>query len=192
MMRKRLTGSILLSLCLTAFYAASCGADSQGNVSGEVPRVTWGDESGGARLGIVVMNTKRLATEPVWVHAVLKNVSDGQLLLWVTNSSYDYAINVAYSNGKPVPLTRHGYLDREFAPGGSATRFRLDPGATESASFLLNRLFDMSVTGTYKIGVSRGVNANGGVVVVRSPEVTVEVSDPPVPPVPASIDVPEK
>ena len=86
----------------------------------------------------------------------LKNVSDENLYFSDSYPLSDYKFTVKDEGGKTVPLTQFGqnYQVPNFF---RIVRSSLTPNKAISFDFPVNRIYDMTKTGTYSLSVSREV-----------------------------------
>jgi len=91
----------------------------------------------------------------------LKNV--GADAIDVARASYfPYTLAVVTPAGKDAQRTEWGKQQDEYGLAGSATVVRLRPGETTTETFpILNRAFDMSINGEYRVTVSAWPGAGG-------------------------------
>jgi len=113
-------------------------------------------------LVISTPHTTVRAGEPVPLTIVMTNKSDhdtgyGRVLGGIPSSIFDvYVLN---KNNRDVPETAYGQKRHGTAPGeligGSVFGFKLPPGNSMHEDLMLNKEWDISESGTYKIHVER-------------------------------------
>ena len=100
--------------------------------------------------------------EMVILSVALLNYGTNTVFLPSTMDFGDYQIHVSDENGLAVPLTRYGENLRRAQVGASTTEYMLPPGKILIVRFVLNRLFDLSMAGKYRVKVSRLVFTGSG------------------------------
>ena len=90
------------------------------------------------------------ASEPIGIHIIFKNVSTQERILPLAREVNRSSIVLENEKGEKIPLTRYGQKNagRPFT-FGEVTPKHLKPGEVYRYSFVLNRLFDMTESGTY-------------------------------------------
>lgn len=130
---------------------------------GAGPAADWGPVFRGLRMSSSVERARCQTTQPITLEVVIKNTS--QEVVFLGGAALDYAsfdIAVSYigggqSQGGRVPLTRYG--QKLFAVFDAAKNppVELKPGEERPYRFALNRMYDMTLAGTYSVAVNRAV-----------------------------------
>ena len=115
--------------------------------------------------GVVIsteLNQTSAPGDKVVLTISLANFGTNSVLLPTTGGLGDYDIRVSDENGKAPPFTRYGEtLVRAQASAGTR-QHELPPGKVITVRLVLNRLFDLSMSGKYRIKVSRQVFSLSG------------------------------
>src|SRR5262249_18223553 len=96
-------------------------------------------------------------SEHVFVIVSIKNVSAKDRPWVATHPLRIYAFNVTRGADEPAALTALGKARVEAAQEGSRATATVKPGETRGAEFFLDRIYDMSLPGEYKVTVSTSV-----------------------------------
>jgi hypothetical protein len=107
--------------------------------------------------------TRYSADEPIPLEVVVRNTSPDEAYLGMSDSeqsSFEILVNLRQSEAGGLgrmPLTKYG--TRRFAPFLAAKNvaIRLKAGEERRYRFPLNRMYDMTLTGTYAVSVNRCV-----------------------------------
>jgi hypothetical protein len=139
-------------------------------------KVRWGEAANGAQLGISVAVPTFVVSEPVWVTVTFRNTGKAPITYVETSPLQEYCLVVTDEKGKGVPLTRYGKRIADNFGEITRTMMRsLDSGAEIQVRLPLNRVFDLSETGTYTITATRSVMLDSGFVDLHSAPVQIEV-----------------
>jgi hypothetical protein len=114
--------------------------------------------------------------EPITVTFTVTNTGQRELRVASDYAGLLYRIRVT-TDGRPVPRTRYGqaFLSPTISSAGD---FVLPPGGRIVAPIPVNRLFDMTMRGTYRVTVERVLLWNG--YTVQTEPVVVHVTDDPI------------
>ncbi|BCM92343.1 hypothetical protein IAD21_04222 [Abditibacteriota bacterium] len=91
-------------------------------------------------------------TEPIILDMKLKNQRTTNVAYWTGSPFSIFNISVTAPNGAPASLTEYGKQKMGPITGSHFGRI-LKPGDEITGQFLLNRLYDMTLSGKYKISV---------------------------------------
>jgi len=120
----------------------------------------FGDPMKGLRLGVALDKPIYRQGENPLLRVTLLNSGDEAFPLTIAHGGMESSINVRGPDGKSVPLTRFG--EREAASTPYSYRIsQLKPGQPMESFLVLNRLYDMSLEGTYTIVLSRVIAKEG-------------------------------
>lgn len=140
----------------------------------------------GLILTISSLKKSYTANEPVLVTTKVKNVSKTTIELGGIYYWYHNRFQLSFAGRKNIPLTLFGQqVLAASANNGNAAApaISLKPGKTVQYIFVLNRLHDMSLNGTYRVSVSAQVpklSNHDGLVAIKSNQVTIGVQATPV------------
>jgi hypothetical protein len=147
---------------------------------GKLPMIEWGPEKDGVRCAAARPSgvQKVFAGEPIHVLLITKNIDAKPAAVLVKGHPLSvYTISVLGPNGKPTQHTSYGRQQMDSAGEGSRATGSLAPGKEDKSSLLLNRIFDMTQKGEYKVSFSRSVRVNDAEVSVTSNVLTVTVAE---------------
>lgn len=146
---------------------------------GERMEGQWGVESEGFMMSARSEKEEVGACEPVVVAVRIKNVSDRILSFPESSPESDYGIEVKDDRGEQMPLTRYGKNVLRSGEEHRRVVTKLDPGAEHQQKLLVNRIYDMSTSGTYFVQISRDVfkRDGKGVAKVKSNVLKIKVKD---------------
>lgn len=166
-----------LLLVLSVNYVVYASENNSKTTEGEN---TWGPETDGYRLSIRTNKSRYMIGERIILYVSLKNMSKQDVEIMQTEpiQTYKNGIEIIIPAKKTAPLTLYG-KDR-VTWGGSVIGYTLKSGEQVTDSLYLNRLFDMTFTGEYKISVSRVVskrNNNKESSVIKSNSITINISE---------------
>ena len=165
--------TLIRFLFLTALCLKSASAEAQSNASNA------GLDAHGCSISISTTKPQYASGEPVSLIIDLKNVGTTNLVVERGTFAH-YDITVLFGNGDHVPMTLFGKreLERKHL-AGSLALLTLKPGEQTSLEIPLSRLFDFSLTSSYKVSVSRQVRmpGTGSWVMVHSNEVEIGVDN---------------
>lgn len=100
--------------------------------------------------------------EPVILIVTLKNVSEKVLSLADSRPERDYEIVVKDEQGEETPLTTYGKNLMDSAGVFRRVLLKMNAGQELQNRLLINRIYDMSISGTYSIIVKRNVFRQDG------------------------------
>jgi len=136
------------------------GICQAGGKEENVPETAWGKEVHGFRLSVVTDKQHYISGEAVFCTVRLKNLTDESKELPVEFIGNIYRFTVLFPDGNPVPLTLKGkrLLGDGGPQAGSGTSRPVEPGDCRVVNVSqLNRLYDMTLEGEYRISVSTRV-----------------------------------
>jgi hypothetical protein len=195
-------GIHLLLGSLTLFLAAAVGAGDKKDPAGshESARV-WGPLTKGLQMSIRLDRTQVRAGEAILLDVTIRNTGKGEADLGMSVddlSSFDFVVQ--YVGGgmtqcERMPFTKYGAKMLEEREAAKNIPIRLKTGEERTYHFPLNRMVDMTLSGTYSLVVQRYIpgqprhDREGRPLPVASPkpddlssnELSVEVKELPVP-----------
>lgn len=143
--------------------------------------LNWGEAQEGFRMGIHGDGNQTLSVEKALLLVVtMENVSGTPLEIVETGSLKDYVIHLQDEKGDDVPLTQYGKMLSDSRREILLRRMKtVPPGESLVHTFHINRIFDMTLTGTYSVKATRTVpRRNGdGFVDVESNRIAVTVTN---------------
>src|SRR6185312_8399497 len=86
-----------------------------------------------------------------------ENQSDRAVELGLTHYLLMYQFVVTGPKGKAVPLTQYGRFQKEVTTVAGIATQDLKPGGKMVTGLHLNRLYDMTLAGKYRISFSRAI-----------------------------------
>jgi len=123
------------------------------------------------------------AGSEVRVDVVLKNTSDHEITLLRSpgtgRGELEFESDVLSEKGNPASQTKYGHGLKKSgldAVEGSRIMFRLQPGETYEDSMSLNKLYDLSKPGKYRIELHKRVPDHLGQGVVKSNALVITVT----------------
>ena len=125
------------------------------------------------------------AGEPLRVRAVIQNAGDRPTRVIDAGPGRQILLFAETLDGRPVPLTRYGEMlatDRDNAPYFPRHPIILKPGEELAYTIHVNRLYDLSVSGTYMFWAESQVhnpNPPPDLVRIKSAPVTIVFDDQP-------------
>lgn len=166
-MKKRILILVLASLVLTAGVYAQ----------------EWGSVAEGFQLSIQLERELVRLPEPVIVSVTLKNISKETLSVLGSSSRQDYEIIVKDNQGVSIPLTKYGKILRDSAEEFQLVTLKVKSQEEIQVKLVINRICDITTSGTYFITVKRNVfRRNGkGMAEVISNTIKVKIPDLPQP-----------
>ena len=180
MRKQTLARTLLTAVCVIG--ALSVGVkrvvEAASDVKDDVVKEAWGNVVGGAELGIFVDKNVFSPCEPIIIVVKLKAVGGKSVGYEFTGRERDYRVSVKDKDGKDVPLTRYGARMKANAGEVFMRMFRtLDANQEATEQLLVNRSYDMTLSGRYTIVVDRSIRAAGDTafVVVQSGTLNIEV-----------------
>jgi len=139
----------------------------------------WGPVKEGCRLSVTAKKTSFGYDQPIALRITLENGSDRTVVIVQSGILLDYEFDVRLPNDKPAPLTLEGKRQKD-RPQFETVSERVKPNGTVVKEVpMLNRLYDMTLLGEYKVTVSRRVIEEGGKnsFVVKSNTLKVRVTE---------------
>lgn len=169
---------MLRELVMVSF--ACCGVLAQGVTQPQKP-VVWGKISGSFQLAIVSDKGEYKVGEAIRVTANLKNVADHPVLHQASRAFYSIDVRIPIADWIPwkpqARLTPEG--ETAMRPlYDSVIGLMLPPGRENASEFQLDKLYDMSAPGRYRITFScrePSDASTGPAVTVVSNEISVTV-----------------
>jgi hypothetical protein len=116
----------------------------------------WGKAVEGQALSIATEKTVYAPGERVVLNVAFKNVGQKIVFIGVDYFFNSNSVKVMFADGKDVPLTSYGKLYAK-RKGGSGFTFDAKPGEYLHIEIELNRMFDMTLAGKYRISVQRNI-----------------------------------
>jgi hypothetical protein len=152
-MKNILYNSKFLYICL--FYILLFDVNAQTNKI-ELDEQLWGDAREGFALSMILDQKEVKAGLPVILTVIIKNVSRESLPLLETQTELDFDFIVLDESGKNVNELKY---QKELLkiPIFRLIKITYLPEQMKEYKFFLNRRFDMSVIGKYKIQARRKV-----------------------------------
>jgi hypothetical protein len=97
------------------------------------------------------------AGAPLFVEVTLRNLSRSTARIGQSSLLFDWRYELTWQDGAPVAMTRYGTEGRRSAESGTpgAILRTLAPGEELKAEVPLHRIFDLSISGRYRLVVSR-------------------------------------
>lgn len=145
-------------ICIIVMYIIIAGCKQP--VNADQNSIANAQVLGGFRLLLSAEPTST-TSEAVICRVTLKNVSNQILYFPDSYPLANYRFMVKDEVGKTVSLTHFGH-DHEISLIFRNVRSMLNPGQSISVDFPLNRIYDMTKSGTYIISVSRDVFQKDG------------------------------
>ena len=168
--------SIVVMMALTCIcIGVSFGMGDKANK--EKTPDAWGPAKDGCRLALKASQSRYRFDQPIALQMTLKNDGNSNVRIGLLDSILDmYRVDVRLPSGAAAPLTLEG--KRLWSMG--ATDQTLSPGemAVETIP-MLNRLYDMTLSGEYTVTVSRlqVYPVKGKVIEVVSNTIKIVVAD---------------
>lgn len=115
----------------------------------------WGEPVAGFRVGVHVPEGPFQPMEPVVIRVALRNDSSESVRVPRVPLFAGFELGVRDADGEAVEPTRYGVRRRESDQEGGVMTVTLAPGEfVEYRDVVINRLFDLSMAGEYRISVS--------------------------------------
>jgi hypothetical protein len=147
---------VFQTVTLLAVPALALAASGQQREKHAVGGRLWGSTVNGMALSIATEKDKYALGEEILLNVLLKNVGDKEASLWEEAPAYSYKPSVLLPDGKACPLTPFGKsLLRDDSQGISSSSIRLKSGEMACVEFVMNRLYDFTRNGKYKVSVRR-------------------------------------
>jgi hypothetical protein len=121
----------------------------------EAKQISWGKPVSGIRCAMELKGPlERSVLEPIFIKCHTKNQSGKAVELFMTHPLGMYQFDVTGPDGKAVPLTMFGRLQKQGADNSSIANHVLKPGGKMMTEIHFNRLYDMTKDGKYRISFS--------------------------------------
>jgi hypothetical protein len=148
---------VVAAFCVTVVASAQTTAEDESTEA-----AAWGPETEGFRLSIAIDEDEFTPDEPIFLRVTLKNVGDDEVQVEKVGliRSYKTAVLLPRTE-KQAPLTLRGKRLLE-SPLAQATSFGLAANEEATDTIHLNRVFDMTLSGPYKVTVKRMVPKRDG------------------------------
>jgi hypothetical protein len=149
-------------LVLASPGGAPTAADQETPADENEKNVQWGEQVEGYRLSLSTDKAQFAPGERVDLHVVLRNVGPDDARVATGRLMVFHTFTVLLPSGQEAPLTLYGQrqVQSRLNPGGRGVVV-LEPGEELTTDLDLNRLFDMTLTGTYKVTAKRAVWSRG-------------------------------
>jgi hypothetical protein len=140
----------------------------------------------GLQMSIRLERERYRADQPVPLEVVIKNTLDEEADLGMSVSDLSsFTFVVRYAGGGmtragTMPLTRYGARMLEEVDAGKNVPIRLKGGEERRYPFLLGRMVDMTLSGTYSVALRRVLPGQPPGELVSN-ELSVEITEPPIP-----------
>jgi hypothetical protein len=144
----KILSNILLLLTLTLTATATSIVDTNCVNSVSV-------ETNGYRFTLCTTNINPKAGEIVTVQATLKNISPNDVTIALSVPLRDYMVQVLWQGKQNMDLTLYGKHSKNDIL--SSSKGTLESGRQITASFEINKLFDMTNAGDYEIVMSHRI-----------------------------------
>ena len=170
--------AIILGATVLSVADHAKASENSKQTTSRSPAVTWGTENGGIRCSIDVADGKLqcAADEPIWIRCRTRKVSDDKATI-VSRGASVYSVTVTNQEGESVPKTRYG-TPRSFRPSSGTATQEWEVGREEVMKIHLNRLFDMTRPGKYRVSFSRKlILPDGSTAQVESNSLTVVIAN---------------
>jgi hypothetical protein len=132
---------------------------SEGSKGGKGAEKTWGSAIEGQTVSIATDKADLAMGQPVILHICFKNVGQQNVKAAQKDPLGTYFITVLARDGKQAPLTFYG---RKAIKRNDANNLeKLTPGESVCDEVVLNRLFDFTYSGVYKVSVKRAIWKDG-------------------------------
>lgn len=116
----------------------------------------WGAVTDGFQLSARLERAVHHAGEPVWVQTIFKNVGSEARPVLDSDPFNDYEILVFDARGNAIELTEFGkQMESKFGMFFRRTMKTMQPGDSEEQRFQIDRLYNMSNPGTYRLQINR-------------------------------------
>ncbi len=147
------TGNIVLTgMCLIILVSALTAGEANND---EKQKEAWGPKVAGCRLSVTVDQMSYHVSAPISLQITIKNGGKERVSITRSDWMLVYDFDFRLPNGDPVPMTLEGRRQESIA-GMTSVAKALEPGGVESDTIpILNRLYDMSLTGEYTLTVKR-------------------------------------
>ena len=140
--------------------AAVLGIADKGD---EPSPIAWGPVTRGLQMSIRLERTRYGGGEPILLEVVIRNTANAEADLGMSAcdlSSFDFAVRYVgggMSQAGRMPFTRYGAKLLEDLGASKNMLIRLKAGEQRRYRFALNRMVDMTLSGTYSVAVNRHV-----------------------------------
>ncbi len=162
-----------LNVILAGFFGVCSGISFA--ASGE-PVSSCGVVTNGLQVCISLSSSEFAAIEPIIVDLIVSNSSEKAFMIAVGRPEWVCDIEVMQVGEGKIAQTRFGVNAAQSIRRANPKPWLLKPGECRHDPILLNRYFDMSVAGIYRVSITRrlsmpsasqGVIANSGDVEIR-------------------------
>lgn len=136
------------------------------------------DIVGGVQLVVMLEKNIHSPAEPITLALVLTNTTEKSTIINSVISDIAYDINMQYiENARPAKKTQYGDYVNERARLSSSKPMQLPGHGHIKQSIIINRLYDMTMAGTYKLSVRRELSLPGEETprIVKTDELTIIV-----------------
>lgn len=154
----------VLWFCPVLMAAASFGSAALGSTSEEssvgkpLPERDWGPEKNGCRIALETENRKFFrGYKRIIITVYIGNSGKTTLSIPEADKYSDNNFIVKDKKDEVMPLTAFGKKATLPAPAAGTKIRRLEPREEFSYTFLLNRVYDMTVASTYSITLKRRI-----------------------------------
>jgi hypothetical protein len=140
------------------------------------PERQWGPITEGFQLSARLEKDEVGVCEPIVLELHIRNASAEVLLLDDILPEMDYEMTIEDEQGNIMPLTSYGrrIMSNKEEMGSKVLKFK--PWEEQRCSVLVNRIYDMTFSGTYAIAVKRGgIIKEGRVITAKVVSNTVSV-----------------
>ena len=140
--------------------------------------IQWGMTTEDLAISIYVAKLQYKVCESIVLNLALKNAGDTPTPIVVRSAWSDYTLKVYREGFAEIPKTPYAVRKIEAASAGSRATTELMPGEVQTTSLDLDKGFDMSVPGLYKMIATRETYKKGKLdeyATVRSNELIIEI-----------------
>lgn len=153
-----------LHLSITVFVPIfAMGATNPPSQPDKFRKGVWGDAIEGQSLLITSTKDTYAPGERIVLDVAFKNVGQENVRALKIAPLAAYEITVLLPDGNHAPFTLFGQRSLEGSKDGSRSLAQLTSGDQLSAEFELSRIFDMTLSGKYKVFVQRKVWKDGAI-----------------------------
>jgi len=123
----------------------------------EAAKRTWGKVVQGQAVSIVVKKSVYAPEEQIGLSICFKNLGHEDVQVVQANTLRVYQVDVILPDGNDAPITLYGKSAFERDEQSQRTVITLKPNEQQCVELELNRLYDLSLAGRYKVVVHREV-----------------------------------
>ncbi len=139
------------SVSLACWLGVALAADGNGNGIAD----EWGEEVEGFSLSLRMPKQEYVSSEPITCVISLRNNSPGERKVFTSSLFGTYRLSVLLADGTPAPMTLRGKRSAASARESSWSSRLVEPGGALFVAYdRVNALFDMTLSGDYKVSVS--------------------------------------